>query len=220
MVVVNKPAGLLTVPLPRSNADSVQRLLAPGGGRGRGSRPALPVHRIDRDTSGLVVFARTPAAQTALKEQFVRREPERQYLAVVHGTPEPPSGTWRDQLRWNADDLRQELGPGRHRGSLEAVTHYHVVERFARASLLEVRLETGRRNQIRVQAAARGHALVGERQYAGGASPTDPLTFVRQALHAARLSLRHPVDGRRVSFTAPLPEDLVALLASLRRGDL
>jgi 23S rRNA pseudouridine1911/1915/1917 synthase len=214
IVVVNKPAGLLTVPLARSDADSVQHLLASGGGRA-GRRP-LPVHRIDRDTSGLVVFAKTSVAQSALKEQFVRREPDRRYLAVVHGTPEPASGTWRDHLRWNPDDLAQEVGSGRHARSLDAVTHYRVVERFARASLLEVRLETGRRNQIRVQAVSHGHPLVGERQYAAPATAT--IEFARQALHAQGLSFLHPVDGRRMSFTAPMPPDLDRLLASLRAG--
>jgi 23S rRNA pseudouridine1911/1915/1917 synthase len=214
IVVVNKPPGLLTVPLARSGADSVQRLLAHGG---RGSRLPFPVHRIDRDTSGLVVFAKTRAAQADLKEQFVRREPERRYLAVVHGTPQPSEGTWRDHLRWNADELLQEIGPARHARSLEAVTHYRVVERFARASLLEVRLETGRRNQVRVQAAAHGHPLVGERQYAD-LTPAEGTTFPRQALHAAGLSFRHPVDGRRLTFTAPVAADLDRLLDSLRRG--
>lgn len=214
LVVVNKPPGLLTVPLARSDVSSVLEMLAsPGSGRGR-TRP-FAVHRIDRDTSGLVVFARTAGAQAALKDQFARREPERIYVAVVHGCPEPMEGTWRDHLVWDAEDLVQQVGPARHPGSTEAIAHYVVVERFAHASVVEVRLETGKRNQIRVQAAAHGHPLVGERQYVN-VPPVPRIDFERQALHAARLAFRHPVDGRRMEFSARLPADLRKLLGRLR----
>ena len=211
IVVVNKPAGLLTVPLARSDAASVQALLA-SAAPGRGRRP-LAVHRIDRDTSGLVVFAKSHAAQAALKDQFAAREPERAYVAVVYGCPSPLSGTWRDHLVWDADELTQQVGHARQRRAVEAITHYDVRERYAHAALLDVRLETGKRNQIRVQAAAHGHPLVGEQQYAAESAR---IAFPRQALHAARLSFRHPVDGRRIEFTAPLPEDLARLIARLR----
>jgi len=212
VVVVNKPAGLLTVPLPRSEMTSALELLARGAGRGRGP---LAVHRIDRDTSGLVVFAKTRDAQAALKEQFARREPERVYLAIVHGNPSPVDGTWRDHLVWDADDLVQQVGHARQARAAEAVTHYSVLEEFERAALLEVRLETGKRNQIRVQAAEHGHPLVGERQY-GTSVPVERIPFPRQALHAARLSFAHPIDDRRMRFEAPLPTDLRKLMAMLR----
>jgi 23S rRNA pseudouridine1911/1915/1917 synthase len=215
MVVVNKPSGLLTVPLARSGSASVQEMLSTPG-RGRAPRRPLVVHRIDRDTTGLVVFAKTVAAQAALKDQFARREPERTYVAVVHGCPEPPAGTWRDHLVWNAEGLAQQVGHERQRRAAEAITHYEVVERFADASVLRVRLETGKRNQIRVQAAAHGHPLVGERQYAG-AGPVSSIDFPRQALHAERLVFRHPVDGRRMEFSARLPADLRRLLTALRQ---
>jgi 23S rRNA pseudouridine1911/1915/1917 synthase len=212
LVVVNKPPGLLTVPLPGSAADSVQHILERRGGR----RKALfAVHRIDRDTSGIVVFAKTRNAQARLKDQFARREPERVYLAVVRGTPAPPAGAWRDRLAWHQADREQRLVHGRQRGAAEAITHYRVAERVGAASVLEVRLETGKRNQIRVQAAAHGHPLVGERQYAAGSD--DPPAFPRQALHAARLSVRHPIDGRVLRFEAALPDDLARLIAALRK---
>jgi 23S rRNA pseudouridine1911/1915/1917 synthase len=210
LLVVNKPPGLLTVPLAGSDTDSVQSMLE----RSRGRRDALfVVHRIDRDTSGLVVFAKSREAQARLKDQFARREPERVYLAIVHGIPARETGTWRDHLAWDRDDRYQHVVSTRQRGAMEAVTHYRVIERFAQASLLEVRLETGKRNQIRVQAAAHGHALVGERQYAtpAGAGPT----CTRQALHAWRLSIRHPIDGRALRFEAPIPDDLARLVARL-----
>jgi 23S rRNA pseudouridine1911/1915/1917 synthase len=183
--------------------------------RHRGRRGSLfVVHRIDRDTSGIVVFAKSREARARLKDQFARREPDRVYLAVVHGTPSRDDGTWRDHLAWDDDERHQRVVSPRLRGAMEALTHYRVVDRFERASLLEVRLETGKRNQIRVQAAAHGHPLVGERQYA---NPSEAgTTFARQALHAWRLSVRHPIDGRALRFEAPLPGDLARLMAHLR----
>jgi 23S rRNA pseudouridine1911/1915/1917 synthase len=215
---VNKPPGLLTVPLARrGDAASVQELLDEHL-RTRGHRRALPVHRIDRDTSGVVLFAARPDAQQRLKEQFRRREPERIYLAVVHGVPTPEQGTWRDTLAWDAEDLVQrKAGAAEARGK-EARSDYRVVEAFRDASLLEVRLVTGRRNQIRVQAGLRGHTLLGEQQYRPARGASTPIAFSRQALHAFRLALRHPVSGQRLRLEAPLPADMLALLARLRSG--
>jgi 23S rRNA pseudouridine1911/1915/1917 synthase len=218
MLVVNKPAGLLSVPLERkrqalSAYDHLEAHLRPYGKR----RP-LVVHRIDRDTSGLVVFARTIREQEQLKGQFRRREVERVYLAVVYGHPAPPEGTWRDHLVWDDKALIQkETSPGDPLGK-EAISHYRVLEAFAGTSLLEVRLETGKRNQIRLQARLRGHTLVGERRYVFGPDSLRPVAFGRQALHAYRLSFRHPVDGRSLSFEAPIPADLSGIVARLRRS--
>jgi len=217
IIAVNKPPGLLTVPLARrSDAASVQELLGEHL-RTRGRRRALAVHRIDRDTSGVVVFAVRGDAQARLKEQFRRREPERLYLAVVHGVPTPQQGIWRDSLAWDAEDLVQrKTAAGDSRGR-EAVSEYRVVERFAQASLIEVRLVTGRRNQIRIQAALHGHPLVGEQQYLLN-SGDDRIQFSRQALHALRLAFRHPVSGRLLTFEAVPPADLSALVTRLRSG--
>jgi len=217
LLVVNKPAGLLAVPLAqRPDADSAyDRLrdhLHP-----RGRRKPLVVHRIDRDTSGLVVFAKTLKAQDNLKEQFERREPERVYVAVVHGCPEPPHGTWRDELVWDRDVLVQKRAHPRDPRRKAAVSHYRVLERFGDASLLEIRLDTGKRNQIRVQARLHGHSIVGERLYVQAAEPPRPVPFARQALHARRLSFLHPTSGRRLTVEAPLPQDYEDLLARLRR---
>lgn len=218
LIVVNKPSGLLAVPLERKAAapsvvDLVEDYFRP---RGRGGRRAFVVHRIDRDTSGLVLFAKNARAQGILKAQFKRREPERTYLAVVYGHPDPPSGTWRDHLVWDQSYLIQkQTHPRDPRGS-EAISDYRVVERFENASLVEVRLRTGRRNQIRLQARLHGHTLVGERRYVFGPDTLRPIEFDRQALHAWRLKLKHPTDGRPLEFEAPMPKDLARLLHALR----
>lgn len=216
IIVVNKPAGLLAVPLERrAEAPSVYELVE-SHFRPRGKRKPLVVHRIDRDTSGLVVFAKNGRAQARLKEQFKRREPERVYWAVVYGVPAPARGTWRDRLVWDQKVLIQkETHPEDPRGK-EATADYQVLEAFDGAALIEVRLRTGKQNQIRLQAGLRGHTLVGEERYVSSPQTLRPIEFDRQALHAARLELRHPDDDRPLVFDAALPPDMTALLAKLR----
>jgi 23S rRNA pseudouridine1911/1915/1917 synthase len=145
LIVLNKPAGLLAVPLPverRSDAPSVFEELK-GYLRARNRRRPFVVHRIDRDTSGLVVFAKSDAAQEQLKEQFKRHEPERVYLAVVYGHPSPVSGTWTDRLVWDSKAMIQkETSPRDPRGKA-AICHYRLIDRLTRASLIEVKLVTG-----------------------------------------------------------------------------
>jgi 23S rRNA pseudouridine1911/1915/1917 synthase len=218
LIVLNKPAGLLAVPLERRGGapsifDQVREHLRPHGKR----RP-LVVHRIDRDTSGLVVFARDAAAQTRLKLQFKRHTVERVYWAVVYGHPEPSAGTWQDRLVWDERVLIQKETHPRDPKGMEAVSHYQVLERFAASSLVEVRLETGKRNQIRIQARLRGHTLVGERRYIYGPDELRPIQFERQALHAYRLAFEHPSSGELLRFEAPIPADLNDLLSRLRRS--
>lgn len=216
LIVVNKPAGLLSVPLERksdapSAYDQIERHLRPSGKR----RP-LVVHRIDQDTSGLVVFAKDADAQARLKAQFKRREPERVYLALVYGHPSPASGQWRDHLTWDEKALIQKSTHPRDPNAQEAISDYRVVERFKDTSLIEVRLQSGRRNQIRIQARLRGHTLVGETRYTYGPEILRPIQFERHALHAWRLAFEHPRDARAVRFEAPLPADFAALLQRLR----
>jgi 23S rRNA pseudouridine1911/1915/1917 synthase len=217
LVVVNKPAGLLTVPLERkTEAPSVYDQIEDRF-RSYGNRRPFVVHRIDQDTSGLVVFAKDAIAQRALKNQFKRREPARVYWAVVYGSPDPAAGTWRDFLVWDDKALIQkETHPRDPRGT-EAVCAYRVIESFEGASLIEVRLRTGRRNQIRIQARLRGHTLVGEERYVFGPESRRPIAFGRQALHAYRLTFEHPDDGRMLDFEAAPPADFTDLLARLRR---
>ena len=219
VIVLNKPAGLLAVPLPlqrRHDAPSVFEDLKVYLSR-RGRRRPFVVHRIDRDTSGLVLFAKSEGAQLVLKEQFKRHQPERVYHAIVYGLPSPSSGTWHDHLVWDAKALIQkETSPRDPRGK-DAICHYRVIEPLAGAALIEVRLVTGKRNQIRIQARLRGHTLVGEVRYIYGPDNLRPIAFPRQALHAHRLTFDHPADGREMTFEAPLPDDLTALLGRLRR---
>ncbi len=216
LIVVNKPAGLLSVPLERkSEAPSVYEQIEDRF-RSHGKRHPFVVHRIDQDTSGLVVFAKNAAAQRTLKDQFKRREPERVYRAVVYGVPDPAEGTWRDFLVWDEKALIQKETSPRDPRATEAICTYRVVEAFADASLIEVWLRTGRRNQIRIQARLRGHTLVGEERYVYGPQALRPIVFGRQALHALRLTLLHP-DGRMLELEAPPPPDFTELLARLRR---
>jgi 23S rRNA pseudouridine1911/1915/1917 synthase len=218
LIVLNKPSGLLSVPLERrSQSPSIVTLLEDYF-RSSGKRKPLVVHRIDLDTSGLVLFAKTTLAQARLKDQFRRREPERVYWAIVYGHPSPARGTWRDRLVWDTKALIQkETHPSDPKG-VEAQCDYRVLERFADTSLIEVRLHTGKRNQIRIQARLRGHTLVGEKRYVYGPGALRPIEFARQALHAHRLALRHPGDDRRLEFEAPLPRDMSELLARLRKA--
>jgi len=218
LIVVNKPAGLLTVPLERQeDAPTVVDALLTHL-RSRGKRRPFIVHRIDRDTSGLVLFALRTDVQQALKAQFKRREPERVYLAVVYGHPSPAAGTWRDTLVWDHRALIQKETHPRDPDGKDAVAKYRVLETFRDASLVEVTLVTGKRNQIRLQARLRGHTLVGEERYVYGPDLLRPIRFARQALHAQRLGFVHPVTGRRVSFEATVPEDLSDLLSRLRKS--
>jgi len=162
------------------------------------------VHRLDRAASGLLVFARSAAGKERLQAQFASHAVERTYLALVEGCPEPPSGTVRSRLLDDAPGrVRETRDPGRGR---PAVTHWRVVRAGARHALLEVRLETGRRNQIRVHLAGIGHPIAGDAAY--GAC-TDPLR--RLALHAHVLGFDHPRTGARVRFVSPPPRGFAKL---------
>lgn len=217
LVVVCKPPGVLSVPLERNpDVPSVYDLLEQRF-RSHGKRRPFVVHRIDQDTSGLVVFAKDPTSQQRLKAQFARRQPERVYRAVVYGHPSPPAGTWRDVLVWDTKALIQKETHRNDPRGTEAIADYRVVESFRDASLIEVRLRTGRRNQIRLQSRLRGHTLVGEQRYVYGPDTLRPIPFGRQALHAHRLEFDHPADGRRLAFEAALPPDFADLLTRLRR---
>ena len=216
IVVLNKPAGVLAVPLERrGDARSVFDDLKVYMRRRRGGRP-LVVHRIDRDTSGIVLFAKHSRAQEVLKAQFKRRLPERVYLAIVYGHPTPAQGTWRDRLVWDTRALIQKETHPRDPVGKDAICHYRVVQRLKGASLVEVRLVTGRRNQIRLQARLRGHTLVGEQRYIYGPDSLRTIAFPRQALHAHRLAFTHPTTETAMTFEVPLPNDMSDLIARLQ----
>ena len=216
LLVANKPPGLLSVPLERnpgipSIAEQIEDRF-----RSHGKRRPLVVHRIDQDTSGLVVFAKDVAAQAHLKAQFKRREPARVYWAVVYGQPDPADGTWRDFLVWDEKALIQKETHPKDPRAQEAISRYRTIEELRGASLLEVQLQTGRRNQVRIQARLRGHTLIGERRYVFGPDSLRPVPFGRHALHAYRLAFRHPEDERLLEVTAEPPADLRELISRLR----
>jgi 23S rRNA pseudouridine1911/1915/1917 synthase len=213
ILVIDKPAGLVVHPGSGNWSGTLMNALlhhAP-------SLAALPragiVHRLDKDTSGLLVVAKTPAAQTDLVRQLQARTVKRHYLALAHGavagegTVDAPIGRHPVQRTRMAVVAR-----GR-----EARTHYAVRERFAGATLLECRLETGRTHQIRVHLASIGHPLVGDPVYGRRRYGDTRLDgFRRQALHAWRLALIHPGSGAQMDWQAPLPTDFAALLEALR----
>jgi 23S rRNA pseudouridine1911/1915/1917 synthase len=217
VVAVDKPPGLLTDTVGPGQADRdsvVKRVhdwLKPRGGE------AYVCHRIDRDTSGAVVLACNPAAHEKLREAFAQHVPERVYLAFVHGVIGPNEATWEDVMRWDRDRLRQTPCPAGTPGSMLARAHMRVVARYADATLIEVRLDTGRRNQIRLQASLRGHPLIGERIYLPFTDKRKA-AFPRQALHAWKVSFPHPGEGRKVAVESPLPGDLAALRQRLEKG--
>ncbi|MBZ5637528.1 MAG: RluA family pseudouridine synthase [Acidobacteriia bacterium] len=212
-VVVDKEAGLITVPSPSHRGESLIEMLTDLY-RKRGFRhPAVhAVHRIDRFTSGLVVAARPGPAFAALRAQFASGRPDRVYLAVAEGRFERDLGRLEHRLAEHPVSLKVHPVP-LERAGRKAVSRFRVLERFSGATLLEVRLETGRRNQIRVQLAAEGHPLLGDVAY--GRRST---LIGRTALHAHRLAFDHPTGGPRLAFDAPPPADFRRLLTALRRG--
>lgn len=212
-VVVDKEPGVLSVPVPSRRGDSlVERLTEAFKRRGFKDPEIRAVHRIDRFTSGLVAFSRTPQAHAHLRKQFAGGSPERVYLAVAEGRIESARGRLIHSLVENAESLKVSVARPGERG-LHATLEYRVLERMPAATLLEITLGTGRRNQIRVQFAAEGHPLVGDVAYG------NPSTEIgRVALHAARLAFDRPRDGRRVRYEATPPADFERLLAALRRG--
>jgi 23S rRNA pseudouridine1911/1915/1917 synthase len=213
LVVVDKEPGLLTVPTSAPVGDSLEELLLASYRRRGHRRPALHVvHRIDRFTSGLVVFARHHPAAHELKRQFLERTPERVYLAVAEGRVDADRGRLVHSLAENPKSLKVHV-VARGADGREASLRFRVVERLPHATLLDVTLETGRRNQIRVQLAAEGHPIVGDVSY-GRPSPL----IGRVALHAHRLAFDAPRGRKRLRFESPVPRDIKRLLTRLRAG--
>lgn len=213
VLALDKPAGLLTDAASeaqlREEDTLKKRAKAALGGE------VFVVHRIDRDTTGVVLMARDGRAAEHLDRQFAQHSPERVYLAVLVGRFPGESGRFRDWMAWDGPQrIQRACRPGAP-GAVLAEADWRVVERLDGATLLELRLVSGRRNQIRLHAALAGHPLVGERLYRAPAHPRGP-PFPRQALHARRLGVLHPGTGQPLTVEAPLPEDLTALLARLR----
>ena len=238
VIVINKPAGLVVHPAPGARDGTlVNALLHHCGARlsgiGGTLRPGI-VHRIDKDTSGLLVVAKSDAAHQGLAAQFAAHDIDRRYVALAHGAPDPgdPRLAGLDGISWEPGGvLRIEGAIGRHpgdrkrmavlsKGGKPAVTCARVIERFggpkAFASRLECKLETGRTHQIRVHLTFAGHPLLGDSVYGRRRAP-DEISVPRQALHAASLGFTHPVTGEKLAFSAPYPPDFEAFLAELRK---
>jgi 23S rRNA pseudouridine1911/1915/1917 synthase len=235
LIVIDKPAGLVVHPAAGHRGDTlVNALIGHCGASLSGingvERPGI-VHRLDKDTSGLLVVAKTDAAHRGLAEQFASHgrdgRLERAYLAIVWGTPERKRGTIDSGLARSPSD-RRKMAVSRGTAARQAVTHYEVKEKLGPASLLECRLETGRTHQIRVHLAHAGHPLLGDATYGRGfTSSARRLTpaarealaaLGRQALHAAVLGFEHPTKHRPMRFTSPPPADFATLLDALRSG--
>ncbi len=248
LIVIDKPAGMTVHPAPGQWTGTLVNALlhhcgASLSGIGGEKRPGI-VHRIDKDTSGLLVAAKTDRAHHGLAAQFEAHSVERHYLAVVHGCPDAADPRLRGLRGVSFEPggvLRIATGLGRHKtdrqrqavtfeGGRHAVTRARPTESFGTppaAALVDCWLETGRTHQIRVHLGYAGHGLIGDPVYGGArklsARALAPeavaaaAAFPRQALHAATLGFRHPVTGARLSFAAPLPADMAALLAALRR---
>ncbi len=228
LIVVNKPAGMAAHPAPGTpDGTLVNALLFHCGatlsGIGGVLRPGI-VHRLDKDTSGVMVAAKSDAAHRALSELFSRHDIDREYMAIVRGVPKKAADTVTTRLGRSTHD-RKKMAVLRA-GGREAITHYRVSHTFGgKASQVICRLETGRTHQIRVHMAHIGCPCLGDPVYGSGAPARDVQAilretgFVRQALHAAVLGFVHPLTGERLRFTAPPPADMQALIDALHALD-
>jgi 23S rRNA pseudouridine1911/1915/1917 synthase len=228
LIVVDKPAGMVVHPaVGNITGTLVNALLHHCRGQLSGingvARPGI-VHRIDKDTSGLLVIAKSDAAHEGLAVQFAAHTVHRRYLAVCAGHPTPAEGTINARVgRSDSDRKKMTVLPNNSSRGKSAITHYKVIERLNDAALIECRLETGRTHQVRVHCASIGHALLGDPAY--GRTPKqlrpllDSLGFARQALHAAELGFVHPTSGEMLRFEADLPQDMQELIDQLRHSD-
>jgi len=213
VVVVEKPSGISTVPYDEHESGTLDQLVMETISE-RGRRAPLGiVHRVDKETSGVVVFARTVAAKLALKNQFRFHTVGRRYVAIAHG--DVTGCVIRSRLVQDRGDGRRCSTDNEELGR-EAVTHVKWLEALRGASLFECRLETGRTHQIRIHLAERGHPLVGERVYSKNYRG-ELLEAPRLMLHARELAFDHPTSGQRLRFETAMPQDMQSVLATLRR---
>lgn len=218
VVALNKPPGLLTDSATKQQArerTSARKLM--GAYLKPQKKRAIVVHRIDRDTSGIVLFAKDPLSGDKIREGFREQALDRVYWVAVQGGPEEDEGLWEDTVYWDAKwkVLRRAM-PGQ-KGAKEASASFKVTERYGTLSILEVTLKTGKRNQIRYQCQERGYPLCGERLYVPQDWQTIGLPCPRQALHAKRLAFDHPHTRKRVVVESTIPQDLEAWLTRAKR---
>lgn len=213
LFVVDKPAGMLSVPISGSSVTNMLDLV-----KEHFSEYAYidvnTAHRIDRYTSGLMVFAKTQSAYDHLFEQFKSHTPKRTYLALVRGIIEADKGELLHHLKLIKEGFRNIVVGPKEEGATPARLEYAVLERFLTTTLVQIDLDTGLKNQIRVQFEAEGHQLVGDQHYAP--EEEEERLINRQALHAWKITFSHPQTGREVHFIADLPADLLRLIDHYR----
>jgi RluA family pseudouridine synthase len=205
VIVVFKAHGLLTVATERERETTAQAYLNVYLGTKKGEERIQVVHRLDRETSGVLIFAKNAYAREQLKEQFAAHTVDRVYIALVEGEMDPPQGTFRSYLR-EMKDLKM-VSVDAHPDAKYAVTHYRTIETNQRYSMLEVTLETGRKNQIRAHLSEAGHPVLGDRMYGSEVNPIG-----RLGLHAKLLGFDHPVTRKHMVFTSPVPKRFRELL--------
>jgi 23S rRNA pseudouridine1911/1915/1917 synthase len=205
VLVVVKANGLLTVATARETETTAQAYLNKYLGS-RGEERIHVVHRLDRETSGVLIFAKNFRAREALKEQFAAHSVDRVYVAIIEGALEPPKGTFRSNLLERRD--LHMVSVRSHPDAKRAVTHYRTVERSDRYSMLEITLETGRKNQIRAHLSEAKHPIVGDQFYGSTVNP-----LARLGLHAKLLGFVHPSTGEKMKFTSPVPKVFEELFA-------
>ncbi|HEY0713925.1 MAG TPA: RluA family pseudouridine synthase [Polyangia bacterium] len=218
LIVIDKPEGINSVPYERKDTGTALDLIREVWrlkGRDATSTPLYTVHRIDKDTSGLLVFAKTKLCERGLHQVFKHHEADREYVAVAQGHVRP--GRIESRLVPDRGDGIRGSTRNVHEGQ-PSVTHVRVEESLRQATICRIRLETGRTHQIRIHLSEAGHPLVGETVYIrdllrGGGTP---ISSPRLLLHAATLGFLHPVSGERLDFTSPLPDDFVQVVARLR----
>lgn len=205
VIVVLKSHGLLTVATERERETTVQAHLNDYL-KEKGEDRIHVVHRLDRETSGVLIFAKNFEARELLKEQFAAHTTERVYVAIIEGAMKPPEGTIRSYLRERRDLRMESVKP--HPDAKLAVTHYRTIETKRGHSMLEITLETGRKNQIRTHLSEAGHPVIGDRLYGSTVNPIG-----RLGLHAKLLGFDHPRSGKHLVFTAPIPAAFKKLFA-------
>jgi 23S rRNA pseudouridine1911/1915/1917 synthase len=218
LIIINKPAGLVVHPAPgHENGTLVNALLShcPNlAGIGGIQRPGI-VHRLDKDTTGALVIAKTDYAHQHLQKQLKAKTARREYLGVVYGVPAQESGTINLPIGRHKSDRKKMAVVAIEKGGREAITHWQILERLGNYTLMQFRLETGRTHQIRVHSTQIGHPIVGDPVYSSGRSVG--VNLPGQALHAWKLTLEHPLSGEIIEAIAPLPPTFTKLLEVLRK---
>lgn len=217
IIVVSKPAGLLTVPTPKREGNTLQSQVRKWLERQQPGSHAICVHRLDRGVSGLLVFAKSHEVADAIREQFAARKPDRRYIAVLQGEMTERSGTIRSYLSTD-EALNRYSVENESQGEL-AITHFQVKDCWSGVTLVQVKLETGRRNQIRVHLAEAGFPILGDPRYSPRKAEHPMWPYKRIALHAETLGINHPVTQEPLLFSSPWPQEFRDLRRKLKKGE-